>query len=61
MEEALAGVAQWIKHQLQAKRLLVRFPVRAQNLHCRPGRQLGVCKRQSIYVSLALFPSFPSL
>ena len=60
---ALAGVAQWIEHWPVNQRVAGSIPSQDTWLGCRPGPQLGACKRQpQIDVSVPFsFPHFPSL
>ena len=50
---ALAGVAQWIESWLVNQNTTVLIPGQSTCLGCRPGPQLGACKRQLIDVSIA--------
>ena len=59
---ALAVVARWIECQPVNQEVAGSIPGQGTSLDCRPGPQLGVCKRQQINVSLHLFlPPSPSL
>ena len=49
---ALAGVAQWIKHQPVNQKVIGSITSQETCLGCGPGTVLGVCKRQPIHVSL---------
>ena len=56
---ALAGVAQWIECQPVNRKVTASIPSQGTCLGCRPGPQLGECKRQWIGVSLPFFLSLP--
>ena len=63
----LAGVAWWVEWQPVNPEVAGSLPGQGTGLGCRPGTQVGACKRQlvdvsHIDVSLPLFLSpFPSL
>ena len=50
---ALAGVAQWVEHQLATQKVASLIPSQGTRLGCGPGLWLGMCERQPINVSLA--------
>ena len=52
---ALAGVAQWIKHQPVNQKVTGLILGQGTCLGCRPGPCLEVCERQLIHVSLPFF------
>ena len=63
---ALAGVAQWTEHCPANREDAGLIPGQGTCLGCRPGPQLGACKRQPISISLAhavflplVLPPFP--
>ena len=59
---ALADVAQWIGCQFENQKVAGSIPSQGTRLVCRPGPQLGVCKRKPITngcFSPSLSPSFP--
>ena len=59
---AVAGVAQWIEHQLANRKVAGSVPNQGTYLGFGSGPQLEACKRQPIDVSLPLFlPPFTSL
>ena len=65
---ALTGVAEWIGHCSANQKVASSTPSQGTCLGCRPGSQLGACKRQLINVFLAhkcfsasLFLPFPFL
>ena len=62
---ALVDVAQWIEHWTVNQKVTGSISGQGTCLGCRPGPQLGECKRQQINVSLThqcFSPSFsPSL
>ena len=59
---AMAGIAQWIEHQLANRKVPSSIPSRGTCLSGGPGPQFGACERQPLDVSLPLFlPPFPSL
>ena len=62
-KSALTGVAQWIECQPVKQRVASSIPSQGTCLVCRPGPQLGVCKRQPhMNVSFPLFlPPFSHL
>ena len=49
---ALASMAQWIECWPENKKVTSLIPSQGTCLGCRPGPQLGACKRQLIDVSL---------
>ena len=58
---ALTGVDQWVGHCTTNWKVTGLLPSQGTCLDCRPGPQLGACKRQPVHVSLPLFlPLFPS-
>ena len=63
---AQTGVVQWVGHHSTELKVTGSIPSQGTYQGCRPGPQLGVCKRQPIDVSLAhwyfssaLSPSLP--
>ena len=61
-DTALASVAQWIKYRIVSQNVAGLILGQGTCLSCRTGPQLGLCKRQSLDVSLPLgLPPVPSL
>ena len=56
---ALAGIAQWIEHGLQTKRLLVQFPVRAHAWVAGQVPSGGHMRGNHTLIFLSLSPSLP--